>query len=168
MKFYSCFRFLKSKTEIFRFQAEKQKVTDSLNVINDGLLSVEKHQDEWFEKLTKSLRAEIKTRENISDNVDKQISDMDKKFAEALTLVEEKVTTQIKSGKGQTQSVVKTPPDMAARQESVNELETNVKALAEKITQLQTSLEKKMNEAAMLRNSISSISMVSSSNQVDE
>ena len=69
-------------------QAEKQKITDSLNVVNEAINSVERHQDEWFDKLTKSLRAEIKTREANGDQLHKKIADLDTKFVEALSLIE--------------------------------------------------------------------------------
>ena len=83
----ACLRFFSENN----FQAEKQKITDSLNVVNDAVNSVEKHQDEWFDKLAKSLRAEIKTREANTDSIQKQISDLDAKFAEALILIDKEV-----------------------------------------------------------------------------
>ena len=58
-------------------------------MVNEAVNSVEKHQDEWFDKLTKSLRAEIKTREANTESVYKKINDLDAKFAEALSIMDQ-------------------------------------------------------------------------------
>ncbi|XP_075246012.1 uncharacterized protein LOC142339670 isoform X2 [Convolutriloba macropyga] len=151
----------KSKEDLQQYKkakkAEKQKITDSLNVVNEAINSVERHQDEWFDKLTKSLRAEIKTREANGDQLHKKIADLDTKFVEALSLIERE-----KPSVGGIH--VATAPSLGARKETVGGLETDVRLLSGRINRIETTIDEKSKETMMLRESMS----MSSSRGIDK